>query len=335
MKEKFNLTARYANNKGFTLVELMIALSVGLVLFAGVLMVFVGMRTTTAETSSYGELQENGRFAVSILTDDLLRQSFWGDFSGEITQANITVNVGAIANDCSGGGINNATLPQAMGAFRNLWGQTVEPGSADPLGCFGAVANTQPRVNSDIVQLKRVITQPIAPANLNAGDVHLYANSDKGVIFSNNILPPLIPNGRYWQYQHHVYYVRERTVGDNTVPVLMQGRLANRRMDFTPIIDGIEMIRFMYGVDINGDGDVDNYLNAANVPENAWDNTNNHSILAIKMFVLTRNIVPDSKYTNTNTYQLGDLSFTANDNYRRLLFSSTVTLYNASVSSWQ
>ena len=124
-------------------------------------------------------------------------------------------------------------------------------------------------------------------------------------------------------------------MGDNTVPVLMQGRLANRRMDFTPIIDGIEMIRFMYGVDINGDGDVDNYLNAANVPENAWDNTNNNSILAIKMFVLTRNIMPDSKYTNTNTYQLGDLSFTANDNYRRLLFSSTVTLYNASVSSWQ
>jgi type IV pilus assembly protein PilW len=115
----------------------------------------------------------------------------------------------------------------------------------------------------------------------------------------------------------------------------MQGRLANRRMDFTPIIDGIEMIRFMYGVDINGDGNVDSYLNAGNVPQNAWDNTNNNSILAVKVFVLARNIMPDRKYTNTNTYQLGDLSFPVDDNYRRLLFSSTVTLYNANVTSWQ
>jgi type IV pilus assembly protein PilW len=65
MKNKVNLTAHHANNKGFALVELIIALSVGLVLFAGVLSIFVGMRTTTAETSSYGELQENGRFAIS------------------------------------------------------------------------------------------------------------------------------------------------------------------------------------------------------------------------------------------------------------------------------
>jgi type IV pilus assembly protein PilW len=101
-------------------------------------------------------------------------------------------------------------------------------------------------------------------------------------------------------------------------------------MNFTPIIDGIEMIRFMYGVDVNGDGNVDSYLNAASISENVWDN----SILTIKMFVLTRNIRPDRKYTNTNTYQIGDLIFPVNDNYRRLLFSSTVTLYNNSVSNF-
>jgi type IV pilus assembly protein PilW len=115
----------------------------------------------------------------------------------------------------------------------------------------------------------------------------------------------------------------------------MQGRLVNRAMNFTPIIDGIEMIRFMYGVDINGDGNVDSYLNADNVPENAWDNAGDFSIVAVQIFVLARNIRPDRKYSNTNTYQLGDLPYTVNDNYRRLLFSSTVTLYNASVASFE
>lgn len=322
--------------QGFSLVELMIALSVGLVIFAGVLSVFVSMRTTTAETSSYGELQENGRFAISVLTEDLLRQNFWGDLSGVLNQANITVTSPVITGDCSGGGVNNATLLQATGNFRTLWGQTIlVGGNANPLGCFGVVANTQTQVNSDVIQFKRVTSQPVAPANLNVNNVYLYANALSGTIFSNNVLPPLVSNGQYWQLKHNVYYVRERIVGDDTVPVLMQGRLVNRGMDFTPIIDGIEMIRFMYGVDINGDNNVDNYLSAGNVPENAWDNAGNASILAVQMFVLARNIRPDIKYTNTNTYQLGDLAFTVNDNYRRLLFSSTVTLYNASVTTWQ
>jgi type IV pilus assembly protein PilW len=335
MKNRVNLKAPQADTKGFALVELMIALSVGLVLFAGVLSIFVGMRTTTAETSSYGELQENGRFAISVLTEDLLRQSFWGDLSGTLNQTNITVTSPAINNDCLGGGINNATLLQGTGPFRTLWGQTIIAGNTNPLGCFAAVAGTQTRVNSDVIQFKRVVSNPAALADLNANDVYLYANLLGGTIFSNNAIPPVIPNARYWQYQHHVYYVRERTVGDETVPVLMQGNLVNRGMDFTPIIDGIEMIRFMYGVDVNGDGNVDSYLNAADVPENAWDNTGDNSILAVKVFVLTRNIRPDVKYSNTNTYQLGDLAFAVDDNYRRLLFSSTVTLYNASMSSWQ
>ncbi len=60
----------------------MISLAVGLVLFAGVMSIFVGMRTTTAETTGYGELQENGRFAISVLSDDLLRQNFWGSYVG-------------------------------------------------------------------------------------------------------------------------------------------------------------------------------------------------------------------------------------------------------------
>jgi type IV pilus assembly protein PilW len=216
-----------------------------------------------------------------------------------------------------------------------LWGQTIIAGNPNPLGCFAAVAGTQTRVNSDVIQFKRVRSNPIAQADLNANNVYLYSNLLEGTIFSNNAIPPVIANGTYWQYQHNVYYVRERNVGVDTVPVLMQGNLVNRGMNFTPIIDGIEIIRFMYGVDINGDGNVDNYLNAANVPESAWDNAGDNSILAVKIFVLARNIRPDVKYNNTNTYQLGDLAFPVNDNFRRLLFSSTVTLYNASISSWQ
>ncbi|MEI6893817.1 MAG: PilW family protein [Colwellia sp.] len=329
---------------GFTLVELMIALVIGLLLFAGVMSVFVGMRTTTAETSNYGELQENGRFAISVLTDDLLRQNFWGDLSGSISKSNLISIPNAPDDDCVGEGVNNATFPQEVGPFRTLWGQSIEAEADEdelnPLGCFNAVAKTRTRTRSDVIQLKRVLANPLAATV--EGNYYLTANLATGGVFVHGGTVPVIANARLWQYQHHVYYVRERKVGDDYIPVLMQGKLTNKKMVFSPIIDGIEQIRFMYGVDTDtnpesaGYGIVNAYISTENMTEELWDNAGGSRILAVKIFVLAKGATPDYKYTNTNTYQLGDVIYKPDldDHYRRLLFSSTVTLYNNSVESW-
>ncbi|MBU2892895.1 PilW family protein [Colwellia sp. D2M02] len=319
--------------RGFTLVELFVALVIGLVLFAGVMSIFVGMRSTSAETSSYGELQENGRFAISLLTEDLLRQNFWGDFDGVFNTPAIALAPGLAApgNECNGGGLNNGTFPTGVGPFRTLWGEVVA--DASPMGCFNDA-----RIGSDVIQIKRVVSTPLAIAP--AGNFHLVSNMSEGVLFTSGVVPA-INNGRVWQYQHHVYYVRDEAQGasGNTVPVLMQGQLTNQ-MAFAPVVDGIEMIRFMYGVDTTTDptllgyGTIDAYISADNMTEALWNNAGGTRILAVKVYVLARNIMPDAKYTNTNTYQLGNLAVAVNDNYRRLLFSSTVTLFNAGVDSW-
>jgi type IV pilus assembly protein PilW len=322
---------------GFSLLEVFIALVIGLVIFAGVLSIFVGMRTTTTETSSYGELQENGRFAISVLSDDLLRQDFWGDYSGSIDLASINPVPAAPVGECLGGGINNGTFPLATGHFRTLWGETVT-GASIMSGC-----RTDAKVDSDILQLKRVVSSPlvdnvgdpitVAPA----GNYYLVSNMNNGTIFAAGGVPA-IQNAQVWEYQHHIYYVREETSGGNTIPVLMQGRLTNQ-LTFSPIIDGIEMIRFEYGIDMQidpavaGYGIVDAYIPANNMTDAIWDNASSR-IIAVKVYVLARSIQPDNKYENANTYQLGSFSFTPDDNYRRLLFSSTVTLYNAGVDSW-
>lgn len=317
--------------KGFTMVELMISLAVGLVLFAGVLSIFVGMRTTTAETSTFGELQENGRFAISLLTDDLLKQDFWGDYVGRLSRNNLTlVPAAPQGTDCVGGGVNNGTFPNAVGNFRAIWGQTLVGTAVNPLGCFPA--GTRTGNNSDVIQLKRVIGNPIAAPV--AGNFYLTTNVETGGISNGVQAVPVIPNARTWLYQHHIYYVREEAVGTDWVPVLMQGRLANLTMGFNAVVDGIEVIRFMYGIDTNGDGVINSYIPADSMNDNLWDNAGSARILAVKVYVLARSILRDRDYINTNTYQIGDMRFTppVNDNYRRLLFSSTVTLYNARVN---
>jgi len=329
------------HQQGFSLLEVFVALAIGLVIFAGVLSVFVGMRTTVSETTSFGELQENGRFAMSVLTDDISKQDFWGDYTGTFDRSSISHTLAAPRNDCTGAGVNNSSFPLALGNFRTIWGETVT--SANPMGCFDDA-----KMGSDVIQIKRVLGgdlvdgagEPLDPVP--AGHFHLVTNSNDGILFTSGALPA-VDNSRVWQYQHHVYYIREEKQGSNKVPVLMQGQLTTR-MSFSPIIDGIEMIRFMYGYDADtnpedpGYGVVDRFISAENMTAAMWDNAGGTQIIAVKIYVLARNVLPDNKYTNTNTYFLGDLNdgegISFDDHYRRLLFSSTVTLYNARVDSW-
>lgn len=311
---------------GYTIIEIFIALAVGLVLFAGVLSIFVGMKTTSVETSSYGELQENGRFALSILTEDLQKSDFWGDYTGTLSRNALTAVPGAPATDCVGEGLNNATFPTNVGHFRTLWGKTVT--AAANMGCINDAV-----IGSDILQIKRVMGNAInlaaPPAMVN--NFYMITNTTGGQIFPGAGALPNVNNSRVWQYQHHVYYIKED--GANKIPVLMQGRLTTT-MSFDPLIDGIEQIRIMYGVDTDDDGITNAYISANNMTDDFWDRGSNSRIISAKIYVLARSVRPDNKYNNKNSYQLGDLKITFDDNYRRLLFSSTVSLFNARVDSW-
>jgi type IV pilus assembly protein PilW len=92
------------------------------------------------------------------------------------------------------------------------------------------------------------------------------------------------------------------------------------------------MIRFSYGVDTDGDGVVNAFIPADNMPALYWDSGD---ILAVKIFVLVRDIYPDYNYENENSYQVGNIVIEGNkDNYHRLLMSSTVTLFNARTDTW-
>ncbi|MGB2739383.1 MAG: PilW family protein [Cognaticolwellia sp.] len=327
-----------AYQKGFSLLELMITAAIGLVLFAGVLSVFVGMQSTVKETSGYGELQENARFAISVLTDDLLHQNFWGDYSGSLNLSSLDQAPNPAGVECTGGGVNNGTYPLAVGEFRTLWGETSAAAAAPAtVGTTTMSCINDAVPNSDVIQLKRVIARPLAAATANFS--YFMANADTGALYKVPVVAPnvvpVIANSRIWQYQHHVYYVRESF----DVPVLMQWRLTNQ-MSVAPIIEGIERIYFMYGISnvidptAAGYGVVNAYVSAANMTQALWDNTNSN-IVAVKMYILARSILPDNKYENKNTYKLGDqVDYTPDDNYRRLLLSSTVTLYNSEIDAW-
>jgi len=322
------------NQRGFTLLEIFIALAIGLVIIGGTLSVFVGLKTTTTETSSMGELQENGRFAVAILTEDLLRQNFWGDLNGTLSRDVLQLVPANAANDCEGEGLNNGSFPEGVGDFRALWGGPII-NSTILNGCV-----TDAALNSDVLEIKRAIASPVAIGELEDNRYYIQSNVSSANIFAGNInTVPTLVESRIWEYQHHIYFIRESSIGTDgeVVPVLMQGRLQNNAnpVSFNMLVEGIERIHFMFGVDTDDDGVVNAYMPSNEMQDTYWESSDNERILAVKMYVLVRSIRRDNNYSNDNVYQMGDMSFDANgDRYRRVLFSTTVALYNARIESW-
>lgn len=77
-------TSSPQRQRAFTLIELMVAMAIGLLLLTALLAVFVNVSRSNRELSRTNLLIENGRFAVQLLQNDLIHAGFWGelDFIG-------------------------------------------------------------------------------------------------------------------------------------------------------------------------------------------------------------------------------------------------------------
>lgn len=76
MKNRYSL--KHANLfSGFTLVELMISISIGLVVSLGVVQVMVSNRVTNEFNQTIADVQESGRFAVTRLKNELLETGLY------------------------------------------------------------------------------------------------------------------------------------------------------------------------------------------------------------------------------------------------------------------
>jgi len=84
----------HVEQRGYTLVELMVAITIGLFILGGIGMVFVSSKQTYRMQDSLWQLQDNSRFAMEFLIKDLRMAGFRGCNSSAITPVN-TLNNGA------------------------------------------------------------------------------------------------------------------------------------------------------------------------------------------------------------------------------------------------
>ncbi len=87
---------------GFTLIELMIAMVLGLILIGGVIQVFLSSKQTYASQQALSEVQENARFALDMIAKDI-RMAGYGGCSGDIKVANTVEGASGAFSDFSNG----------------------------------------------------------------------------------------------------------------------------------------------------------------------------------------------------------------------------------------
>ena len=330
-----------ARQLGFTLVELMISLVLGLIILLAASSILVSSLTQLNNTQSFSEILDNGRVAIAMMGKDIAHAGFVGELSGQslIIGSNLTLQAGAVSADCSGDGLNNATFPSvgATATFRMLWGETLTGTSA--MGCI-----SDARPGTDVIQVKRLIGfEDTSAAIINNNRVYMVANSTNGVIFNGNTgLTGTAPNNsQYYEYQHRIYFVSNVSrYGASDFPVLVRETLTvssgSETMLREEIAEGIEDLRILYGIDDDGNGSVDRYATASQVTDDEWDHVDFSRIVSVQVALLMRSIEADSSFirAGTATYSYGGESMNSEaDGIRRKVISSTIGIRNYQIAN--
>ncbi len=105
-----------ANQRGLSLIELMVAMALGLLLMTGVVSVFISAKQSYTHQDATSQIQENARFALEMMTREM-RMVGYGGCSDSVSVANTLDSYSGLATDYSlglrgyEGDATNSTFP--------------------------------------------------------------------------------------------------------------------------------------------------------------------------------------------------------------------------------
>lgn len=332
-------TQSHANKqRGFSMIEIMVAMTLSLILLAGVLQIYASSRQSFRMQEALSRVQENGRFALEFLSRDIRMADFWGCARPDKVTNNLDPLGGAGYIDFGTGGLlgsNNTGLNGSdtitlRGAYET--GMNILPNGAAGYG---------PQTSS-------VIT--VATGNgINQCDILMVADCSQADIFQDTNANPngtgqLVHNtgatcapGNYnpgsctggnahclskiYAGDANIYRMQQLAYslgnGAQNQPALF------RQRDFAAaleLVDGISDLQIQYGEDTDGDRTANYY-----VPANAVDEMNN--VVSVRVWVLSRSY-EDNLSPTPQTYEWENGQVTAADNRLYQVFTSTITLRN-------
>lgn len=138
-----------SRNRGFSLIELMIAMVLGLMLSAGIFTVFGGNKRSTDLNTTMSDMQENARFALNQLSADIRMAGYQGCKDINRGGANVLA-IGAPTTN-----LENTAAVGSVVATATAWNP------APPAGAMGLVGNVVADTHALTLQFGSSATFPL------------------------------------------------------------------------------------------------------------------------------------------------------------------------------
>lgn len=325
--------------RGMSLVEIMVALTIGTFLLAGAISVFGKTRDLYRTNEAAARLQETARYAMSTIEADLRMANYWGLMS----RADLIEN-GPALDLANLPAVDPAySLPAELNGYAatisqcgDMWAVKlpayIEATNSYTLGCAahgaGAVAG------GDTLTIRRSSTQEIAAAGLgaSAGQIKLQTSRVQGTLFASSTLPAgyLPPLSETRALVVNGYYVSQDSDERAGTPSLRRKQLdvegGAPTITDLQIVPGVEDLQVELGGDFNDDQNAD-YFVQPNVAIPAGD-----EIVAVRVWLLVRAEQQETGFVDGRTYdyasRTGAAALTPNDAFRRVLVTKTIALRN-------
>lgn len=330
----------HSTRSGATLIELMVALSLGLLLVLGAIVIHQRSHTTLRTVDAVARLQEVARLALDVIETDVRMASHWGFVSradaivnragpGDALPAPFTVLQGARIDLCGGAGTRWAIDLDAY-----------VDGSNDGYG-FSCAAVGGARPLADTLLVRRAAdSQPTA---LEANRIYLQTSHLDGRLFvpspacTDPAQAACLPTGylpttsRSRALVVHAYYVSSRSTSRPDVPALRRKSFGNVNAAIAAdaitdeeIVAGVEDLQVRFGVDLDADGSVDDYVNPGALPSGA-------SVVAVTIWLRVRSEDREPGHVDGAVYEYDGMGtpYAPHDHYRRVVMARTLQLRNA------
>ncbi|MBF0460566.1 MAG: PilW family protein [Magnetococcales bacterium] len=347
---------RLTAQRGMTLIELMIAMTLGFILLAGTVTILESNKATFRSNQAIARMQENARFILDILSREIRQTGYMGCASSPALIHNV-LNTAAAAYVSEGWAFNynNALYGYDNGtpaAFPAAFAASVLAGN-DALVLLGMdaqnifhVAAHSPGTNQFTLTTSH---------NLLANEVAVVSDCQSGAIFQitgvatpslsyggagsignlSTCLSPTCPLVKTFgtdallaRLRATAFYIATGATGE---PALWWRRLTGGTVVAEELLSGVENMQILYGYDADNDLVPNQYLTAADVTtKGVWGN-----IVSLRIGFLMRSEDGIRAQVDTNTYavvgtNVGLVGTPSHPQDRRLrqVFSTTIQLRN-------
>lgn len=319
--------------RGLTLVELMVGLTLGMIVSTALLVLFANASSNGQNVQRASVHIENGRYATELLRDELQMAGYYGEAPSAVSSY--------VTPD--------ACLTDPAGAFEAAPLRYPTPvrgyTTSENIACL---STTSRLAGTDAVAVRRLDVQSVAVTTLPATGQQYHLQHS--LCISDPVNTPLVFDknraaftlqmrnctaaNTVRPYVSRLYFVascsRCGTGGDST-PTLKRLDLVGNTLVETALVEGVESFRLEYGFDTNGDGSPDDWRTSAAGAGAAsqWENV---MAITVHMIVRSTERVTGASLARAQTFQLGRIGSvsTANDGFARRAYSSTVRLINPS-----